>query len=266
MAGRERRAREPRASRQATLITAATVLGLSMVAGAQTAKHYALETLDGLRPHNVTAEPATLGGKKGLRVNASEAVRQQMRAMTPEERDKATKAAGGTPEHLVVVEGLEFGSGTIEAEVAGTVAPGVFEGARGFIGIAFRVQKDLRTYDAFYLRPTNGRADDQVRRNHSVQYIAHPDWTWFRLRTETPEKYESYVDLVPGEWTKVRIEVRGEKARLYVHGQAQPTLIVNDLKSGPNGRGAIALWLEISTDAYYRNLVVTPEADATPRQ
>jgi hypothetical protein len=42
--------------------------------------------------------------------------------------------------------------------------------ARGFAGIAFRVQPDLRTYDAFYLRPTNGRADDQVRRNHAAQY------------------------------------------------------------------------------------------------
>ena len=259
-------ARARRAMRQASLITAVTIVGLSMVAGAQTAKHYALEMLDGLRPHNVTTVPATLGGRKGVRVNATDEIRRRMRAMTPEERDKATRASGGTAEHLVVIDGLEFGNGTIEAEVAGTVAPGVFEGARGFVGIAFRVQNDLRTYDAFYLRPTNGRADDQVRRNHSAQYIAHPDWTWSRLRTETPEKYESYVDLVPGEWTKVRIEVRGEKARLYVHGQAQPTLIVNDLKSGANGRGAIALWLEISTDAYYRNIVVTPEAGPVPPQ
>jgi hypothetical protein len=36
--------------------------------------------------------------------------------------------------------------------------------------------------------------------------------------------------------------------------------------SGPNGRGAIALWLEVSTDAYYRNLVVTPEAGPVPPQ
>jgi hypothetical protein len=36
-----------------------------------------------------------------------------------------------------------------------------------FVGIAFRLQEDLQTYDAFYVRPTNGRADDQERRNHS---------------------------------------------------------------------------------------------------
>ena len=112
------------------------------------------------------------------------------------------------------------------------MAPGAAWGARGFVGIAFRVQKDLETYDAFYLRPTNGRADDQERRNHSAQYISLPEWPWFRLRKETPSRYEAYVDLVPGAWTKIKIEVRGDKARLYVHDKEQPTLIVKDVKSG----------------------------------
>jgi hypothetical protein len=119
------------------------------------------------------------------------------------------------------------------------------------------VQPDLKTYDAFYLRPTNGRADDQVRRNHSVQYISHPDWTWSRLRRESPKKYESYVDLVPGVWTRIRIEVRGDRARLFVHDQEQPTLIVNDVKTGTEGRGAIALWIDVGTVAHFRNLKVS---------
>jgi hypothetical protein len=146
----------------------------------------------------------------------------------------------------------------IEAEIAGAPRPGLIEGARGFVGIAFRLQDNLRTYDAFYLRPTNGRADDQVRRNHSAQYISHPAWPWFRLRTKTPEKYESYVGLAPGEWTRIKIEVREAQARLYVHDQPQPTLIVNDLKTGAQGMGAIALWLDVGTDAHFRNLTVRP--------
>ena len=164
---------------------------------------------------------------------------------------------GKAVEQLVLLEGLEFGDGVIEAEITGEAQTSVFEGARGFVGIAFRMQKDLRTYDAFYLRPTNGRADDQVRRNHSVQYISHPEWPWFRLRKEFPEKYEAYVDLVPGEWTKVRIEVQGDQARLFVHGATQPTLIVNDLKSGKGARGGIALWIDVGTVAHFRNLVVS---------
>lgn len=130
------------------------------------------------------------------------------------------------------------------------------------MGIAFRLQEDQKTYDAFYLRPTNGRAEDQERRNHATQYISHPDWTWSRLRKETPSKYESYVDLVPDTWTNIRIEVRGEQARLYVHDQQQPALIVNDVKSGPNRKGAVALWIGPGTVAHFRNLIVRPERAA----
>jgi hypothetical protein len=145
----------------------------------------------------------------------------------------------------------------IEAEIAGAPAPDAPPGARGFVGIAFRVRPDHRTYDAFYLRPTNGRADEQLRRNHSAQYISHPDWPWYRLRDETPGKYESYVDLEPDKWTKIRIEVQGGRARLFVHGQTQPTLIVNDLKTGVDGRGAVALWIDSGTVAHFRAVRVT---------
>ncbi len=127
--------------------------------------------------------------------------------------------------------------------------------ARGFAGIAFRVA-DATRLECFYLRPTNGRADDQLRRNHSTQYISHPDYPWFRLREEAPGAYESYVDLVPGEWTKVRIEVEGTTAQLFVHGSEQPALIVNDLKLG-DSRGQVALWIGLGTEAYFSNLVIT---------
>lgn len=144
------------------------------------------------------------------------------------------------------------------AEIAGTPAPGADEDVRGFVGVAFRLQKDMQTYDVFYLRATNGRAEDQERRNHAAQYMSHPQWPWSRLRKETPGKYEAYVDLVPGAWTKIKIEVRGEQARLYVHDHEQPTLIVNDVKSGAHGKGAVALWLGPGTVAHFRNLTVDP--------
>ena len=116
--------------------------------------------------------------------------------------------------------------------------------------------KDTMKYECFYLRPTNGRADDQVRRNHSAQYVSYPEFPWHRLRKEFPEKYESYVDLLPGEWTKVKIEVRGNKARLYVHDAAQPVLVVNDLKQGAS-QGQIALWVGTGTVAHFANLRVS---------
>jgi hypothetical protein len=214
------------------------------------AKRYPLEATAGLRPLNVTAEPATLAGKRGVRVTISDEARRQS-AQTP-------AAQQASIETFAVIEGTDFSSGVIEAEIAGAPAPDAPAGARGFVGIAFRVQPDLKTYDAFYLRPTNGRATDQERRNHAAQYISHPAWPWNRLRSETPSRYESYVDLEPGTWTKIRIEVRGDTARLFVHGQAQPTLIVNDVKSGAQARGAIALWIDNGTVAHFRDVRVSP--------
>ena len=66
------------------------------------------------------------------------------------------------------------------------------------------------------------------------------------------------ADLMPGVWTKVKIEVRGDRARLYVHGHEQPTLIVNDLKTGAQGRGGVALWIDRRTVAHFRNVTVKP--------
>ncbi|MEO5820371.1 MAG: hypothetical protein ABIT71_07665 [Vicinamibacteraceae bacterium] len=222
-----------------------------------------LDSGTGLRLHNVSATPATLQDRKGLRIEMSEETRRKLQAMSPEEQQRAAQL--GLGEQFAVIEASRFGDGVIEAEIAGAPRPDAGEGARGFVGIAFRMQDDLKTYDAFYLRPTNGRADDQVRRNHSAQYISHPDWPWFRLRKESPEKYEAYVDLVPNTWTKIRIEVRGAQAKLFVHDQPQPTLIVNDLKTGPTGTGTIALWIDGSTIGHFRNVTVTPAAGAATK-
>jgi hypothetical protein len=65
---------------------------------------------------------------------------------------------------------------------------------------------------------------------------------------------------MPDVWTKIKIDVHGERARLYVHGQEQPTLIVNDLKTGAQGRGAVALFLDRGTVAHFRSLRVEPLA------
>src|SRR5579872_540920 len=85
-------------------------------------------------------------------------------------------AGNGTP--LAVVKGIEFKDGTIEVDVSGDLAKGASDTARGFIGIAFRVQDRSEKFELFYLRPTNGRADDQLRRNHSTQYESYPEWPW----------------------------------------------------------------------------------------
>jgi len=230
------------------LIAGAAALLIVPSLAAREAKRFALESATGLRLMNVAAEPATLQGKKGVRIRISDEASKQM------------QATGQAPaEKYAVIEGVEFGNGVIEAEIAGAPAPGAFEGARGFVGVAFRLQSN-GAYDAFYLRPTNGRAEDQERRNHATQYISHPDWTWSRLRKETPSKYEAYVDIQPDTWTKIKIEVKGDHARLFVNDQQQPTLIVNDVKTGAQAKGGVALWIDSGTIAHFRNVSI----DSTP--
>jgi hypothetical protein len=198
-----------------------------------------LDNLEELQPRHVKMEQVTYKGRKALRAA------------------DAAPANVSDGIQLVMLKKSDFQDGVIEIELAGEPGATAGSGARGFVGVAFRVNldaaKDEVKYECFYLRPTNGRADDQVRRNHSTQYISHPEFPWQRLRKEFPEKYESYVDLVPGEWTKVKIEVRGDKARLFVHDAPHPVLVVNDLKQGA-GRGQIALWVGAGTVAHFANL------------
>ncbi len=163
----------------------------------------------------------------------------------------------GDAGRLAIVRGTSFTNGTIEIDLSGDTAPDAAENLRGFVGIAFRVINDGSHFECFYLRPKNGRSQDQFQRNHSAQYISVPGFPWQKLRSEAPGKYESYVDLVPGEWTKVKIVVSGEKAQLYVNDAAQPTLVVNDLKQ-PLASGAIGLWIGPGTIAHFANLKIVP--------
>lgn len=156
---------------------------------------------------------------------------------------------------MAVMKGARFHNGSIELDMAGAPAKGAGEGARGFIGICFRIESDGR-YENFYIRPTNGRAADQLRRNHSTQYTSHPDWPWERLRKETPGVYESYADMAPGEWTHLRIVVKGTEASLYVGGAEQPCLLVHDLKLG-DVEGPVALWIGPGTEGYFRNVIIS---------
>jgi hypothetical protein len=192
---------------------------------------------DQLVPRNVALNQMTYHGRLAVQLIA------------------APDAANGSS--YAIVKGASFRDGTIEIDLAGKPAAGAGAGARGFIGIAFRLQDNK--YEYIYLRPTNGRADDQVRRNHSTQYSSHPEFDFARLRRESPEKYESYVDLQPGVWTKYRIEIDGHRARLYVNGAGQPSLIVNDLKMEPR-EGGVALWVGPGTEGYFEGLKITPKS------
>lgn len=159
---------------------------------------------------------------------------------------------------------VDFQDGTIEVEVASDLAPDAPAYARGFAGISFRIDGQGR-FESVYLRPTNSTADDQQRRNHSVQYVAYPDFRFNRLRAESPEKYETYAELALGRWIHMKLVVAGSQARLYLDRKAEPALVVHDLKLGPMQRGGVGIWLESGTIAHFRNLQIKP-ANPSPSE
>lgn len=152
------------------------------------------------------------------------------------------------------LSGPEFKNGTIEVKVRSRLLKDAPDFARGFIGIAFRINKDNSKFECIYIRPTNARADQQLRRNRSIQYFAYPDFKFERLRKESPGEYEAYADMGLDEWIELKIEVKGSQAKLFVNGHKQPALIVNDLKHGSDASGAVGLWVDVGTEGYFADL------------
>jgi hypothetical protein len=157
---------------------------------------------------------------------------------------------------FVKINKIHFKNGTIEVKVLSKLLKDAPDFARGFIGIAFRINDSNTKYESIYIRPVNARVDDQVRRNHSIQYYSYPNYKFDRLRKESPERYESYSDMEMNKWITLRVEVKDTKAKLFLNNNKQPSLIVNDLKHGANLSGAIGLWVEVGTEGYFSDLKV----------
>jgi hypothetical protein len=203
---------------------------------AANAADFRLDSTHGLELVNAKAEAVSYRGRRAVRLDP-------------------VPGQDSTGSLLAFLPASNFKNGTIQVDLAGSPRAGAPATSRGFIGIAFRVQQQGAKYECFYVRPSNARSDDQLRRNHSAQYISVPDFPWERLRKETPGVYESYVDLEAGAWTTLKVVVTGTKAQLYVNNAKEPCLIVNDLKLGES-EGRIALWSDSTTDGYFSNLTL----------
>ena len=147
---------------------------------------------------------------------------------------------------------IKFATGTIEFDVRGT---NVFQ--KSFVGVAFHGSGE-NTYDAVYFRPFNFQADDPARRAHGVQYIAHPTYTWDKLRAEHPNKYEHEVSPAPNpsEWFHVRIVVEHPKVRVFVNNEEKPCLEVEQLSNRKSGW--VGIWVGNGSGGDFTNLKINP--------
>ena len=120
---------------------------------------------------------------------------------------------------------------------------------QSFVGIAFRGVDDT-TFDAVYFRPFNFKNPEIPRRARAVQYISHPQFTWEKLRADSPGQYEAAVTPVPDpdDWFHARI--------VFVNGAATPSLVVTQLSDRRDG--LVGLWVGNGSGGDFANLEISP--------
>jgi len=209
-----------------------TILGLLSILAAtgqgQSVKYDLINLLenDKIEPFNRKLSPFSEGDKNGIRFS---------------------KNIG---DGIAWLKGVEFSNGIIELDIRGK---DVLQGS--FVGVAFHgVNND--TLDAIYFRPFNFQSTDSVRKIHAVQYISHPDFTWYILREKYNGKYEKAVIPAPNgnDWFHAKIVVQYPKVTVYVNGYSEPSLVIDKLNERKTGK--IGLWVGNSSDGDFSNLQI----------
>lgn len=151
---------------------------------------------------------------------------------------------------LGILKATEFDKGIIEVELLGENNPG-----KSFIGIAFNIQNDS-TYEAIYFRPFNFVAEEQTRKNHMVQYIFHPEFTWKKLRAERTGDFENEITIPPNpeNWFKAIIHIDEKTVEVYVNDSPEPVLIVDRLTSATSK--TIGVWTGFGSSGRFKNLII----------
>ncbi|MGD8868938.1 MAG: hypothetical protein PVI01_15015, partial [Gemmatimonadales bacterium] len=121
---------------------------------------------------------------------------------------------------------VEFENGVIEVDVA-------VNGSRSYPGLIFRLQSP-RDYERVYLRPHRaGLYPD------AIQYVPVSNgiagWQLYN-----GDGFTAGAQIPKGEWLRLRLEVSGEQARLYLDGGGGPALAMTHLGHG-SSRGSIGV-------------------------
>jgi hypothetical protein len=209
--------------------------------------------------HNVTGSIIRFEGKKVLKIE------RDLKALPFD----VNNIEGTVDEpHYARLVGLEdFENGTIEVKMYSQIQdPPPYPGVAGFIGIYFRIKEDDSAFEGIYVRPKVGRASKQMLRNHAVQYISYPHAKFDILRKSFPPgSYEGSAPVALKEWIKMRIEVNGETAEMFVDDMKYSSFVV-DKMLGKHKTGGVGLYVDIGTIGYFKDLKVTKRKFVTPEE
>ena len=228
------------------------ILGISFSVTAQSTVNWKKIALakQNFELHNVTGEIVEFQGKKVLKIE------RDLKAL-PFDSNRLEASVDET--HYARLLGLDdFENGTIEVKMYSQIQdPSPYPPAAGFIGLYFRIKEDDSEFESIYLRPKVGRINNQMARNHAVQYFSYPDYKFQTLRDKFPAgSYEGSAPVMLNEWITMRIEVNGETAEMFINNLKYSSFIVNKML-GKNKKGYVGLYVDIATIGYFKDLKVT---------
>ncbi|MFO1414287.1 MAG: hypothetical protein U1F10_10350 [Burkholderiales bacterium] len=210
---------------------------------------------------DVPAVAATYG------VSATTGLWQGRRALavelTDEEQARVLAGGGGNGATYALID-ADFTDGVIEVDIGGELTGKGAPDARAFVGIAFHIPEDRKTYEAVYLRMANGTLNvpppPAPRNVRAVQYVAHPDFHFNISREKSPGQYEKAAPVALARWHHLRLEIEGSRIRVLVDGGE--VLVVRDIKFAGR-RGRIGLWVDDGTRGQFANLRVESKVNGS---
>lgn len=203
--------------------------------------------------HNVTGSVINFQGKKVLKIE------RDLKTLPFDEKNLEQTVDDKHYARLLDVD--DFENGTIEMKMYSQIQnPSPYLPAAGFIGLYFRIKEDDSAWESIYLRPKVGRINNQMARNHAVQYFSYPDYKFQTLRDKFPAgSYEGSAPVALNEWITMRLEINGETAEMFINDMKYSSFIVNKML-GTNKKGYIGLYVDIATIGYFKDLKVTKRA------
>lgn len=202
--------------------------------------------------HNVTGSVIDFQGKKALKLE------RDLKAFPFVE--KKLEATVDDRHYARLLDLNDFENGTIEVKMYSQLQnPAPYSGIAGFIGVYFRIKEDDSEWESIYLRPKVGRSDNQLHRNHTVQYFSYPNFKFDTLRKIAPFRYEGAAPVALNEWITMRVEVNGESADMFVNNLKYSSFVV-DKMLGKTKKGFVGLYVDIGTIGYFKDLKVTKMA------
>ena len=155
-------------------------------------------------------------------------------------------AGGRVVEHLgrsafaggATLSDVEFSDGSIEVDVAVT-------GATSYPGIDFRITSE-GDGESVYLRPHRiARYGDGVQ--YAPKFNSVSCWQLYNGHGAT-----AGVDIPAGEWFTLRLEGRGDRARVFLGDSERPVLVIEDLR-GDFSAGSIGVRGPADGSAFFSN-------------